>query len=205
MKQPKTPAIDLPFFTWLDFRTYVGRTSEFRLWDWICYLAWVGSLFSLFFGVSLFLWVGSRAGVVYPGYVWFIPVGALVFSTALAIDTIGHRTIYKVELLRAEAHVHHMIVATAIPSVVALSFGFEYPDLMRMPIIGLIALSFFYSIIDESMHWVRYLKSGTDRVEAWSHFFAILGHVFLIAAWWHWYDTGYQGFGQTLEALKGLF
>lgn len=202
MKPQKTSPLDLPFFTWTDLRAYVSHINTFSPWDWICYLAWVGCLFSLFIGVSTFLYVGVRAGIVFPDYVWFIPFGALVFSTALALDTIGHRTIYKEDLARGEMHVHHMIIATAVPSVVALCLGHSHPETLRMPIIGLIFLSFFYSGIDEMLHWKRYLEKGVDRVETWSHFFAILGHVLLIGAWWQWYASGYQGVSETIALLS---
>lgn len=201
MSKPKASPLDLPFFTWTEFRNYIGQIRFFSRWDWTCYIAWVACLFSLFLGVSFFLLTGYQAGVIFPGYVWFIPVGALVFSTALALDTIGHRTIYKAELLRAEMHVHHMIIATAVPSVMALCLGYSHPENLRMIIIGLIFLSFFYSAIDEGLHWKRYLENGVDRVETWSHFFAILGHVVLIGTWWQWYSTGYLGVKETLAVL----
>jgi len=65
----------------------------------------------------------------------------------------------------------------------------------------LIFLSLFYSALDEAMHWVRYFKKGIDRVEMWSHFVAITGHVLMIGCWWQWYSAGYPGVAETLGHL----
>src|SRR5690606_28557888 len=130
-------------------------------------------------------------GVEWPGYVWFIPLGTLFFAGALSIDDIGHRTLYKADLLKGEAYIHQMIVATAVPSVMALCLCYEHPETFKMPALGLILLSFFYSVLDEAMHWIRYMTKGIDRVEMWSHFLAILGHVLMIGCWWQWYTSGY--------------
>ena len=40
-------------------------------------------------------WPGRAAGVRFPVEAWLVPLGAVVFTVAIAIDTIGHRTIYK--------------------------------------------------------------------------------------------------------------
>ena len=98
-----------------------------------------------------------------------------------------------------------MIVITAVGSVIALALCYEHAELMHVPAFALIWLSLFYSAIDEALHWHRYLSNGLDVVEMWSHFFAIVGHVIMIAAWWHWYTSGYPGFGETLDAMSLVF
>ena len=180
---------------------YMAHIREFSAWDWICYIAWIGTISSLFFGVTAFTLAGKWSGVVWPGYVYTICFGTGLFTVALAVDTIGHRTVYKAELLKGEAYVHHMIIVTAVTSVMALCLGYSYSETMRMPALGLIGLSLFYSAIDEALHWRRYLSQSLDRVEMWSHFLAIAGHVLMILSWWQWYSNGYPGVAQTLIAL----
>jgi hypothetical protein len=177
---------------------YVANIRRFESSDWVRYAMWIGTISSLFIGVTTFLTVGHVNGVVYPDYVWFIPLGAGVFTLALSIDDIGHRTMYKADLKKGEGHIHQMIVATAVPSVMALCLCYEHPETFKMPALGLIFLSFFYSILDEAMHWQRYMTKKFDRVEMWSHFVAILGHVIMIACWWQWYSAGYPGVKETV-------
>lgn len=177
---------------------YVANIRRFESSDWTRYAMWIGTISSLFIGVTTFLTVGHVNGVEYPGYVWFIPLGAGMFTLALSIDDIGHRTMYKADLKKGEGHIHQMIVATAVPSVMALCLCYEHPETFKMPALGLIFLSFFYSILDEAMHWQRYMTKKFDRVEMWSHFVAILGHVIMIACWWQWYSAGYPGVEETI-------
>ena len=87
---------------------YVGRAREFERNDWLVYVSWVGLIFGLFFASLGFLLVGHAHGVAFPAEAWLLPAGALVFAVSIAIDTIGHRTIYKAEISRAEGLVHHM-------------------------------------------------------------------------------------------------
>ncbi len=173
-----------------EVRAYVARIRMFQRWDWIRYICWIGTIASLFVGVTSFICLGYANGVQFPGYVWFIPLGTGLFTTALAIDDIGHRTVYKAHLAKGEAYIHQMIVATAVPSVMALCLCYEHGNTFRMPALGLIFLSFFYSILDEAMHWIRYMSIGVDRIEMWSHFVAIFGHVLMISCWWQWYSQG---------------
>jgi len=77
--------------TWI----YASRVKEFSLKDWIVYVLWVGLMYGLFAAVTGFILVGYTHGVQYPAYVYNIPVGIFIFSTAIAFDTIGHRTVYK--------------------------------------------------------------------------------------------------------------
>lgn len=189
------------FLPWREFTAYVGNIRSFQPNDWLRYGTWMATIFSLLFGTAGFVLFGYSHGVNWPGYVWLVPIGTFLFCSALAIDDIGHRTLYKQELRRGEAYIHQMIVATAVPSVMALCLCYLHSDTFRMPAIGLIFLSFFYSALDEAMHWVRYMSKGIDRVEMWSHFVAIFGHVLMISCWWQWYSAGYQGVAETLAFL----
>ena len=187
---------------WLvEAKNYVLHIREFSSWDWVCYVAWIGTISSLFFGVTGFVIAGKMAGVEWPGYVFNICFGTGLFTVSLAVDTIGHRTVYKEELGKGEAYVHHMIILTAVTSVMSLCMAYQHPETWRMPALGLIALSLFYSMIDEGLHWRRYLTQSLDRVEMWSHFFAIAGHVIMILCWWQWFTSGYPGVKETVRFL----
>ena len=67
----------------------------------------------------------------------------------------------------------------------------------------LTALSFLYSLIDEAMHWRRYLNAQSDAVEMWSHVFILIGHGTMMTAWCLWYANGYHGVAETLAHLAG--
>lgn len=181
--------------------SYVGNIRRFTASDWRRYLAWIGTIASLLVGTTFFVVWGAAHGVDWPGYVWFVPIGTFMFCGALAVDDIGHRTLYKQDLSKGEGYVHQMIVGTAVPSVMALCLCYQHPDTFKMPALGLLLLSFFYSALDETMHWRRYLDKGIDRVEMWAHFVAIFGHVLMIGCWWQWYQAGYPGVAETLKTL----
>ncbi len=182
---------------------YASRVREFDFKDWIVYVLWVGMMYGLFTVVTLFIGVGHFNGVQFPAYVYNIPVGIFIFSTAIAFDTIGHRTIYKEFLEKAEALVHHITIFAGITSVLVLCLAYHFPVFLKIPALVLIALSIIYSLIDEGLHWYRYLSKSSDRVEMWSHFFILLGHMIMILSWWQWYSEGYQGVNETL--LLGFF
>ncbi len=184
-----------------EFAGYVANIRRFAPGDWVRYLAWMGTIGFLLVGTAAFVLFGHFHGVVFPGYVWFVPGGTALFCGALAVDDIGHRTLYKDDLKSGEGSIHQMIVGTAVPSVLALCLGYQHPDTFRMPALALIFLSLFYSVLDEAMHWIRYRTKGLDRVEMWSHFAAILGHVLMISCWWQWYTQGYPGVAETLAQL----
>ena len=178
---------------------YASRVSSFNSRDWLVYILWVGLMYGLFFVVSFFIGTGYYHEVNYPAYVYNIPVGIFIFSTAIAFDTIGHRTIYKEFLQKAEALVHHITIFAGITSVLVLCLAYHYPVFLRIPALVLIALSIIYSLIDEALHWYRYLSKSSDRVEMWSHFFILLGHMIMILSWWQWYSEGYPGVSETLS------
>lgn len=185
----------------MDFLTYVGRIKDFTTKDWLVYVVWVGMMYGLFAVIAMFFALAHTHGVVYPGYAWNIPIGTFIFSTAIAIDTIGHRTIYKEVLQKGEALVHHITIAAGISSVVALCLAYENPSFMKIPAFVLIFLSIVYSLVDEGLHWQRYLTLQSDRVEMWSHFFILLGHLLMISSWWIWFTDGYPGVKETLAVL----
>ncbi len=184
-----------------DIFIYVGRVRLFKFDDWMSYIAWVGLMFGLLFSTTYFVLFGYFHGAQFPDYVWSVPIGVFIFVVAIAFDTIGHRTVYKEELLKGEALVHHITIFAGITSIVVLVIGYTYPQFCRYPAMTLIALAIFYSTIDEALHWRRYLQKYSDRVEMWSHFFIFLGHIIMSLAWWRWYDDGYPGVQATLLAM----
>ncbi|MGL4461821.1 MAG: hypothetical protein ACRC1K_06670, partial [Planctomycetia bacterium] len=144
-------------------------------------------------------------GVSFPTEAFFVPIGGAFFTVAIAVDTIGHRTIYKAVLKKGEELVHHIIVFMGVGSCVLLCIAFKYPGACIIPAAILTILSFAYSWIDEALHWNRYLTANSDRVEMWSHAFILIGHALMMAGWWTWWWNGYVGVGQTLEIIAGSF
>ncbi len=181
---------------------YASRVWQFDRKDWLVYVAWVGLMLGLFFSVSYFILFGWLKGVHYPAYVWNVPIGTIIFVVAIAFDTIGHRTVYKAELLKGENLVHHITIFAGITSILALCAAYTNPEFWRYPAATLILLAVFYSAIDEAMHWRRYVQLHSDRVEMWSHFFIFLGHILMSWSWWHWFDQGYPGVAETLAAMS---
>ena len=133
-----------------------------------------------------------------------MPLGAAVFTLAIAVDTIGHRTIYKEALRGGEAIVHHIIKLAGNSSCVLLCAAYSGGTAYALPALVLTILSFIYSLVDEVMHWRRYLAAKSDVVEMWSHVFILLGHGVMMAGWWLWYARGYAGVAETLQALARL-
>jgi hypothetical protein len=182
------------------FLVYVGRIREFDRTDWLVYTAWIGTMFGLVFATAFFLFTGWRAGVRFPAEAFLIPVGALLFSLAIAVDTIGHRTVYKEVLRGGEALVHHITIFCGVSSVVLLVLAFDVPSLW-IPAMALTVLSFVYSLVDEIFHWRRYISASSDPVEMWSHVGILLGHSIMMIAWWRFFQLGYPGVAETLVAM----
>lgn len=130
-----------------------------------------------------------------------MPVGTAVFVVAIAIDTIGHRTIYKAELQKGEALVHHITIFAGITSCLLLCLAYTLPVALKVPAMVMVGLSIFYSVIDEALHWKRYLEGHSDRVEMWNHFFIFVGHSVMILSWSWWYLDGYPGVSEILKKL----
>jgi hypothetical protein len=181
---------------------YVSHVRSFNRIDWLSYTAWVGLMLGLLFATAGFMLFGYSNGVTYPDYAWNVPIGTAIFVFAIAFDTIGHRTIYKEELLKGEALVHHITIFAGITSCLVLCLAYTWPVALKIPALVLIALSIFYSIIDEALHWRRYINGYSDRVEMWSHFFIFFGHSLMILSWWHWFTEGYPGVKETLFYLN---
>ncbi len=186
-----------------DLRVYVGRIREFERGDWVVYLAWVGMMLGLVASTGGFLLTGHAAGVTFPAEAWMVPVGAAIFAVSIAVDTIGHRTIYKEALRGGEQLVHHVTIANGVGSCVLLCAAYPQRTAIAIPALVMTILSFIYSLIDEAFHWRRYLLGKSDRVEMWSHAGILLGHGTMMTAWWLWYFGGYQGVAATLRALGG--
>ena len=117
MSRPREP---------LALAIYVGRIRQFERVDWIVYLAWVGMMLGLVGSTGGFLLAGARAGAQFPAEAWLVPLGASVFTIAIAIDTIGHRTIYKEVLRGGEQLVHHITIVCGVASCVLLVLAYNH-------------------------------------------------------------------------------
>ena len=180
--------------------TYVGRFREFERNDWVAYVTWIGLMIGLVVSTGGFLLVGNAAGVSYPVSAWMVPTGALIFTLSIAVDTIGHRTIYKPEISGAEGLVHAITIFCGIGSCVLLCAAYDHRGLW-IPAMVLTALSFVYSLVDEVFHWRRYVRQHADRVEMWSHVGIFVGHGIMMLGWWGWFFAGYPGVADTLARL----
>lgn len=182
---------------------YVGRARAFDRRDWVAYVAWVGLMAGLFASSLAFLLAGRAAGVAFPGEAWMVPIGAAIFAVSIAIDTIGHRTIYREEIAKAEGLLHQVTIFCGISSCVLLCAAYAHPSWFWVPAMVATLLSFGYSLFDEAFHWKRYTSGRADRVEMWSHVGIMTGHGIMMLGWWAWYFSGYSGVGETLAALSG--
>jgi hypothetical protein len=184
------------------FAIYVGRIREFDRTDWLVYLGWVGMMLGLVGSTGGFLIAGHVHGVTFPAEAWWVPVGAAIFTIAIAIDTIGHRTIYKEVLRGGEQLVHHITIVCGVASCVLLVLAYSHPG-AAVPALVFTILSLVYSLIDEAFHWRRYVSSESDPVEMWSHVGIFVGHGTMMLGWWLFYRAGYPGVRETLAALGG--
>lgn len=184
-----------------DVGIYVGRIREFDQRDWLVYISWVGLMLGLVFSTGGFLLVGHGGGVEYPPEAWMVPLGASIFTSSIAIDTVGHRTIYRAEIADAEGLVHGITILCGIGSCVLLCAAYEYRGWFWIPALVLTVLSFVYSLVDEVFHWRRYVRRRSDRVEMWSHVGILVGHTTMMIGWWAWFAGGYSGVSETLALL----
>lgn len=180
---------------------YVGRIGEFTRTDWLVYIAWIGTMLGLVLSTGGFVLFGHLHGAGFPAEAWLVPGGAAVFSIAIAIDTIGHRTIYKQALAGGEALVHHITIFCGVASCMLLIVAYAHRA-AAIPAMVFTALSFIYSLIDEAFHWRRYVRSKADVVEMWSHVFIFVGHGIMMTGWWWCYALGYPGVRETLAAMR---
>jgi hypothetical protein len=185
-------------FWFSELCTYVGRVRQFTRVDWLIYVGWVGLMFGLVFATGGFLLAGHSRGVAFPAEAWLVPLGALLFSLSIAVDTIGHRTIYKAEIAGAEGLVHGITIFCGVGSCVLLTAAFDHPRGLWIPAMVLTALSFVYSLVDEAFHWRRYVRQYSDRVEMCSHVGILIGHALMMIGWWSWFFQGYPGVQETL-------
>ncbi len=183
-----------------ELRVYVGRVREFDGTDWAIYVAWVGLMFGLVLATGGFLFAGRSAGAPFPAVAYWVPAGALIFALSIAVDTVGHRTVYKREIQAAEGLVHGITIACGIASCVLLCAAHSQPAFW-IPALVLTVLSFVYSLIDEAFHWRRYVQKHSDRVEMCSHVGIFVGHGVMMLAWWVWYFQGYTGVPEAVNAL----
>jgi hypothetical protein len=179
---------------------YVARISQFDRTDWLVYLGWVGMMLGLVASTGGFVLLGHLHGAPWPAEAWLVPLGAAIFTVAIAVDTIGHRTIYKEVLRGGEQLVHHITIACGVGSVVLLVLAYGERG-YAIPALVLTLLSFLYSLIDEAFHWRRYVRTQADPVEMWSHVGIFVGHGIMMAAWWRCYQLGYPGVREALTAL----
>jgi hypothetical protein len=186
-----------------ELRTYVGRIREFTREDWLVYVAWVGLMLGLVLATAGFVGIGVFGGAPLPPEAYMVPVGAAVFTLSIAIDTIGHRTVYKKEIQRAEGLVHGITIFCGIGSCLLLTAAYGERRVLWIPAMVLTLLSFLYSLIDEAFHWKRYVSSHSDRVEMWSHVGIFVGHLTMMLAWWIWFFGGYRGVPDVLRLLPG--
>lgn len=186
---------------WTELQVYFGRFKLFTTRDWVVYVVWVGLMLGLMASTGGFLFVGSMNGAVFPAEAFMVPFGAAIFALAISVDTIGHRTVYKEILKGGEALVHHIIIFAGIGSCVLLCAAYPARPLFAIPAMVLTVLSFIYSLVDEVMHWRRYLTQKSDVVEMWSHVFILVGHGIMMVGWWRWYALGYGGVARTLQVL----
>lgn len=180
--------------------TYVGRIRQFTRRDWIVYVLWVATIAGLCGATAAFLAIGTRAGARFPVEAFLVPIGAGIFTIAIAIDTIGHRTIYREAIAGGEALVHQITIGCGVASVILLVAAYTHRAAM-IPAAVLTALSIVYSLVDEAFHWRRYVRRGADRVEMWSHVGILTGHTVMMAAWWWCYALGYPGVAETLAHM----
>ena len=185
------------------FAVYVGRIREFDRTDWLVYLGWVGMMLGLVASTGGFWLLGHLHGVPWPAEAVMVPIGAIVFTISIAIDTIGHRTIYKEALKGGEQLVHHITIVCGVASCILLVLAYDHAAL-AVPAMVFTVLSFVYSLVDEVFHWRRYVSEKADTVEMWSHVGIFIGHLTMMIAWWRCYQLGYPGVTETLKVLANL-
>jgi hypothetical protein len=179
---------------------YVGRMRTFDRADWVAYVAWVGMMVALVVATSAFLVYGHAHGAQFPTEAWLVPLGAGTFAVAIAIDTIGHRTVYRAAIGEGEGLVHRVTIVFGVASCVLLCAAYEHRALLWIPAAVATVLSFVYSLVDEAFHWRRYVAAHSDRVEMASHALILFGHATMMLGWWRWFALDYAGVTATVAA-----
>lgn len=183
------------------FRSYFGRIRDFRRAEWITYCFWVGGIAGQALASALFLTIGGRAGAQFPSEAYLVPIGAGLFTVGVAVDVIGHLTVYK-ELLRGGEDLLHKVISV-LTGLSCILLVVAYPQRTTFAAAALVAtaLVFIYSLLDEVLHWRRYAGGQSDVIEMSSHVVILIGHGIMMFGWWRWYYLGYLGVGETLRAL----
>lgn len=184
-----------------ELAVYIGRIRTFRRQDWLVYTAWVGLMLGLCSSTLGFLVAGTVHGVRFPAEAWLVPAGAIVFTASIAVDTVGHRTVYKEAIRGGESLVHGITIFAGIGSCVLLCGAYTHRHALWIPSLVLTMLSFVYSLVDEVFHWRRYVSDHADRVEMCSHVGILLGHATMMMGWWAWFFAGYAGVAETLASI----
>jgi hypothetical protein len=183
------------------FRVYFGRIREFQRADWVTYCFWVGAIAGQALASALFLMVGGRAGARFPSEAYLVPLGASLFTVGVGVDVIGHLTVYKEVLRGGEALLHNVISLLTGLSCLLLVIAFPHRTGFAAAALVATVLVFVYSLLDEVMHWRRYVGGNSDVIEMASHVVILAGHGIMMLGWWHWYYLGYGGVSETLRAL----
>ena len=186
---------------WREVRIYVGRAREFDARDWLVYAAWVGLITALASTATLVLAAGRGLHAPMPAEAWLVPIGAWLFAASIAVDTVGHRTVYKEAIAGGESLVHGITIASGVGSCVLLCVAYSHPRVAWIPALVLTALSMLYSLVDEGFHWRRYVRAHADRVEMWSHVGILAGHAAMMVGWWAWFLQDYAGVREVLAAI----
>ncbi len=181
-----------------ELSVYVGRIRTFQRQDWLVYVAWVGLMVGLCCSTLGFLTAGAAHGVRFPAEAWLVPAGAVVFTASIAVDTVGHRTVYKEAIRGGESLVHGITIFAGIGSCVLLCGAYTHRHALWIPALVLTVLSFVYSLVDEAFHWRRYVRDRADRVEMCSHVGILVGHATMMSGWWAWFFAGYAGVAETI-------
>ena len=182
---------------------YVGRIREFTRTDWLVYVAWVGTMLGLVCSTGGFLVFGYAHGVALPrrGAGW-CRSAPRIFTIAIAIDTIGHRTVYKEVLKRrrsAWSTTSRSCAASPAASCWCWPTATAAPPI---PAMVLTVLSFVYSLVDEAFHWRRYVPTRPTSSRCGATSFIFVGHGIMMLGWWWFYALGYPGVRETLAALR---
>lgn len=183
------------------FRAYFGRIREFQRAEWISYCSWVGGVALQAIASALFLIIGRRAGARFPAEAYLVPVGAGLFTVGVGVDIIGHLTIYKEALRGGEGLLHRVISLLTALSCALLIVAYPQRRVFAAAALIATAMVFIYSLLDEMMHWRRYMCGNSDVIEMSSHVVILTGHGMMMYGWWRWYDLGYVGVGETLRSL----
>ena len=70
-----------------------------------------------------------------------VPLGAAIFAFSISIDTIGHRTVYREEISKAEGLVHGITIFCGVGSCILLCAAYQHRMACGIPAAVLTALS----------------------------------------------------------------